>query len=384
MDTRVSSPRPGALPPLRPRRRGRRVAILLVVGVALALAVLGAVQVLAPPPALSSGPLTVEIPPQQGVLGIARTLEAAGVVRSGHAFVALAVLRGTARSLKAGEYEIPPGTSLLATLQLLEAGKVKPHLIVLPEGFTLRELARQIETEALAPAADVLRVAGSRSFAESLGIDADSLEGYLFPDTYRVTKGMRIEEILGRIVERFRNKVATPDVLERARARGLTLHELVTFASIVEKETGVPEERPIIAGVFWNRLRRDMPLQADPTVAYAVGKDGQAPTRADLQVDHPFNTYRNRGLPPGPIASPGRAAIEAALAPAAVPYLFFVSIDDRRHHFSVTLEEHNQAVARYRSRSSGGSRKAPPTPPLGGGEAAAGSGTRPPRGLESA
>jgi UPF0755 protein len=128
-----------------------------------------------------------------------------------------------------------------------------------------------------------------------------------------------------------------------------------------------------------------MPLQADPTVAYAVGKDGQAPTRADLQVDHPFNTYRNRGLPPGPIANPGRAAIEAALAPAAVPYLYFVSIDDRRHHFSVTLEEHNQAVARYRLRSSGGSRKAPPTSPLGGGgEAAAGSGTRPPRGLESA
>jgi UPF0755 protein len=304
--------------------------------------------VLAPPPTLESGPVTVEIPPQQGVLGIARTLEAAGVVRSGPAFVALAVLRGTARSLKAGEYEVPPGTSLLATLQLLEAGKVKPHLIVLPEGFTLRELARQIETEALAPAAEVLRVAGSRSFVESLGIDADSLEGYLFPDTYRVTKGMRIEEILGRIVERFRGKVATPDVLERARARGLTLHELVTLASIIEKETGIPEERAIIAGVFWNRLRRDMPLQADPTVAYAVGKDGQAPTRADLQVDHPFNTYRNRGLPPGPIANPGRAAIEAALAPAAVPYLFFVSIDDRRHHFSVTLEEHNQAVARYR------------------------------------
>jgi UPF0755 protein len=295
----------------------------------------------------------VEIPAQQGVLDIARTLEAAGVIRSRPAFVALAVLRGTARSLKAGEYEIPPGASLLATLRLLETGKVKPHLLVLPEGFTLRELARQIETEALARAEDVVRVASSRGFAESLGIDADSLEGYLFPDTYQVTKGMRVEEVLGRIVQRFRDKIATADVLERARARGLTLHELVTLASIIEKETGIPEERPIIAGVFWNRLRRDMPLQADPTVAYAVGKDGQAPTRADLQVDHPFNTYRHRGLPPGPIANPGRASIEATLAPNTVPYLFFVSIDDRRHHFSVTLEEHNQAVARYRLSRSG-------------------------------
>jgi UPF0755 protein len=329
------------------------VAVLLLAAIAVGGAAFWVAQALAPPPALQSGPLTVEIPPQRGLLGIARLLEAAGVVRSAPAFAALAVLRGTARSLKAGEYEIPAGSSLLATLQLLEAGKVKPHLIVLPEGFTLRELARQLETEAVARAEDVLRVAASRDFAESLGVQADGLEGYLFPDTYRVTKGMRIEEILERIVRRFREKIATADVVERARARGLTLHELVTLASIVEKETAVPEERPIIAGVFWNRLRRDMPLQADPTVAYAVGKDGQAPTRADLQLDHPYNTYRNRGLPPGPIANPGRAAIEAALDPAPVPYLFFVSVDDRRHHFSTTLEEHNQAVARYRSSRGG-------------------------------
>jgi UPF0755 protein len=354
------------------------------VGVTLTLAVFVVGQALGPPPALQSGPRTVEVPPHQGVLEIARTLEAGGVISSGPAFVALAVLRGTARSLKAGEYEVPAGASLLATLQLLEAGKVKPHMIVLPEGFTLRELARQLETEALARAEDVLRVAGSRAFAESLGIEADSLEGYLFPDTYRVTKGMRIEEILGRIVQRFHDKIATADVLERARARGLTLHELVTLASIIEKETGVPEERPLIAGVFWNRLRRDMPLQADPTVAYAVGKDGQAPTRADLQVDHPFNTYRNRGLPPGPIANPGRASIEAALAPAPVPYLFFVSIDDRRHYFSVTLDEHNQAVARYRLRSSGGSWKTHPMLPLGNGDKAARTGTPRPRGQGSA
>jgi UPF0755 protein len=232
---------------------------------------------------------------------------------------------------------------------------VKPHLIVLPEGFTVRELARQLEAEGIARAADVLQVASDPFFAQSLGLDAQGLEGYLFPDTYRVTKGMRVEEVLGRMVHRFREKIATPELLAEAAARGLSLHELVTFASIVEKEAVVPEERPLIAGVFWNRLHRDMPLQADPTVAYAVGKDGRAPTRDDLQVHSPFNTYRHHGLPPGPIANPGRASIEATLAPAKVPYLYFVSVDDRHHYFSVSLDEHNQAVARYRaSRGRGG------------------------------
>jgi UPF0755 protein len=335
-------------PPTEHRRPRRRRAILFV---AALLFVLGAIEVgraLVPPPVLRAGARTVEIPPQHGLLDIARILSEEGVIRSRVAFVGLAVLRGTARSLKAGEYEIPQGATVLTTLELLEVGKVKPHLIVVPEGFTVRELARQLETEGIAPAADVLSVAQSPSFAQNLGIEADGVEGYLFPDTYRVTKGMRVEEVLGRMVHRFREKVATPDVLTRAAARGLTLHELLTLASIIEKETGVPEERSLIAGVFWNRLQRDMPLQADPTVAYAVGKDGRAPTREDLQIDHPFNTYRNRGLPPGPIGNPGRASVEAALEPAKVPYLYFVSIDDRRHQFSATLEEHNHAVARYR------------------------------------
>lgn len=341
---------PGPAPPGRGRRpRRRRWVALLALTLVLGLAGVEAGRAVIPPHALRSGPRTVEIPPQQGLFAVARLLRDAGVIRSPLAFATLAVLRGTARSLKAGEYEIPRGASLLATLQLIEAGKVKPHLIVLPEGATVRELAHQLESEELARAADVLQLASDRFFAQSLGLEAPGLEGYLFPDTYRVTKGTRVEEILGRMVHRFREKIATPEVLAQAAARGLSLHELVTFASIVEKETAVPEERAIIAGVFWNRLHRAMPLQADPTVAYAVGKEGRAPTREDLQVDSPFNTYRYRGLPPSPIANPGRAAIAAALEPANVPYLYFVSIDDRHHHFSATLDEHNQAVARYRA-----------------------------------
>jgi peptidoglycan lytic transglycosylase G len=313
-----------------------------------ALAAVGVALAVRPPTLLDRGSRTVEIPATLGVLGIARQLTEQGVIRSRMVFVGLALLRGTARSLKAGEYEVPQGAPLLAVLQLLETGRVKPHLLVLPEGFTIRDLARQVEAEGIAPAADVVRAAGSAHMAWSLGIESDSLEGYLFPDTYQVTKGIRVEEILGRMVQRFRDRSGTADVVVRARLRGLSLHQLVTLASIVEKEAALPAERPIIARVFLNRLRLDMPLQADPTVAYALAKEGRAPTREDLQIDHPFNTYKNRGLPPGPIGNPGRAAIDAVLEPANVPYLYFVAIDDRAHHFSTTLEEHNQAVARYR------------------------------------
>jgi UPF0755 protein len=337
----------GERPGPRWTRAARRV--IFVSGLVLVLALIVEVgRAVVPPDALRAGARSIEIPPQQGVLSIARRLAEAGVIRSQTGFVVLATLRGTARALKAGEYEIPRGASLFATLQLLESGRVKPHVLVLLEGFTTRDLARQLEAEGLARGADVLRLAESPRFAQSLGIEAEGVEGYLFPDTYQLTKGMRVEEILGRMVHRFREKIATPDVLGRARGRGLSLHEVLTLASIVEKEAAVAQERPVIAAVFWNRLRRDMPLQADPTVAYALGKDGRAPSRDDLLVDHPFNTYRYRGLPPGPIGNPGRASVEAALEPARVPYLYFVSIDDRQHHFSATLEEHQQAVLRYR------------------------------------
>jgi UPF0755 protein len=158
---------------------------------------------------------------------------------------------------------------------------------------------------------------------------------------------METDDILSRMVQRMRAKL-TPEILARATARGLGVHELLTLASIVEREAVVRDELRVIAAVFWNRLQRDMPLQADPTVQYAAGKERRALTRADLQVDDPYNTYRHAGLPPGPIASPGLAAIEATLDPAPVTYLYFVSMDDRRHVFSTTIDAHNAAVARYR------------------------------------
>jgi len=304
-------------------------------------------RVISPTDTLSAGPRIVEIPAHEGVMGIARRLREADVVRSPEAFVALSVLRGSARALRAGEYEFPRETTTLGALRLLESGKVLLHLVLHPEGATVAELARALEQQRLARAADVTRVASDPAFLRSLGVEATSLEGYLFPDTYHFARGLTPEQILTRMVQRLRAKL-TPDMLTRARERRLDIHQLLTLASIIEREAAVQEERPLISAVFWNRLEIGMPLQADPTVQYAVGKERRALTRADLATDHPYNTYVRPGLPPGPIASPGVSAIEAALDPAPVKYLYFVASDDHRHHFSTTIGEHNAAVARYR------------------------------------
>ena len=298
-------------------------------------------------PAVQAGPRVVDIPPHQGLTGVAGRLDEAGVIRSPLGFMLLALARGTARSLKAGEYEIPQGSNTLAVLTQLEGGRVRQHAVLFREGGTLTELARILETERLARSDDVHRVARDPVFLKTLDVQAETLEGYLYPDTYQFVKGMTTEEILARMVARMRDQIS-PDLLERARARELNVHQVLTLASIIEKEAVVRGEMPLISAVFWNRLKIDMPLQADPTVQFAVGKDGKALTRADLQVDSPYNTYRRQGLPPGPIASPSRAAIEAAVKPAAVNYLYFVSVDDRRHHFSANLAEHNAAVTQYR------------------------------------
>ena len=298
-------------------------------------------------PAVQAGPRVVDIPPHQGLTGVAGRLDEAGVIRSPLGFMLLALARGTARGLKAGEYEIPQGANTLAVLTQLEGGRVRQHPVLFREGGTLTELARILEAERLARPDDVHRVARDPVFLKTLDIQAETLEGYLYPDTYQFVRGMTTEEILARMVARMRDQIS-PELLEQARARDFNLHQVLTLASIIEKEAVIRVEMPLISAVFWNRLQREMPLQADPTVQFAVGKDGKTLTRADLQVESPYNTYRRQGLPPGPIGAPSRAAIEAAVKPAAVNYLYFVSVDDRRHHFSTNLAEHNTAVAQYR------------------------------------
>lgn len=325
---------------------------LLAVGLA-ATAVEGW-RVLTPTPTLRAGARLVEIPPHARLRDIARRLQAEGVIRSAAGFIALSLLQGQARRLKAGEYEFPQGAATPGVLRQIAAGGVRQHLALHPEGATVAELARTLGADRLASPREIERAASDPAFLRALGLEAPSLEGYLFPDTYQFVRGMTAEEILTRMVQRLFAKL-TPEILERARSRGLSLHQLLTLASIVEREAVVRDERALIAAVFWNRLRLEMPLQADPTVQYAMRKERGTLTRSDLETDHPYNTYRRAGLPPGPIASPGMASIEAVLEPAPVSFLYFVAVDDQRHQFSTTLEQHNAAVARYRqTRGRGG------------------------------
>jgi peptidoglycan lytic transglycosylase G len=334
----VSPTRPGlGVPPLFG---------LLLVGLLLFLA-LQAWWVLTPAPGVRYSPRVVEIPAHRGFLDIAHILDDAGVIRSPLGFALLTLARGDIRNLKAGEYQVPQGANTVAVLAMLAGGQVMQHSVVFREGQTVAELAGQLAAESLAKRDDVLRLARDGLFLRTLDISAESLEGYLFPDTYQFVKGMTTEEILARMVARMRDRISA-EILAAARARNMSVHQLLTLASIIEKEAVERTEMPLISAVFWNRLRLEMPLQADPTVQYAVGKERQRLTRDDLIVESPFNTYRRVGLPPGPIASPSLAAIRAAANPAPVAYLYFVATDERHHRFSTTLADHNAAVAQYR------------------------------------
>ncbi len=288
-------------------------------------------------------PVTVDLPRGTGVVAIAERMAAAGAVDHPRAFALLARLTGRDRSLQAGEYALQPGMSPDAIMALLASGKVVLHPVAVPEGLTVHEVM------ALLAAADFL--AGDLPPAPP--------EGSLLPDTWLVPRG----EPRAAMIERMRD--AMSEELAKAwqgRPADLPLRspeEVLTLASIIEKETAVPAEYPLVAAVFVNRLRRNMPLQTDPTVIYALaggsGPLGRELTRADLQLDHPYNTYRIPGLPPGPIANPGRAALAAAVAPAAVDYLYFVADGSGGHAFATTLAEHNRNVAKWRRlRQNGG------------------------------
>jgi UPF0755 protein len=209
-----------------------------------------------------------------------------------------------------------------------------------------------LEHDGLGPASSFLALARDGAFARSLSVPADGLEGYLFPDTYHFSPLDSAPKILGMFVARF-HQVFTPELEGEARQAGFTVHQIVTLASVIEKETGRRDEQALVSAVFRNRLRHGMPLQADPTVIYGIEKFDGNLTRKDLETPTPYNTYTAPGLPAGPIGNPGRSALLAALRPADVPYLYFVARDDGSHEFSSSLAEHNRAVNRYqRSRRS--------------------------------
>ncbi|HEY6549223.1 MAG TPA: endolytic transglycosylase MltG [Vicinamibacteria bacterium] len=334
--------------------------LLLVLAALLGLRLFWVVETRGPlrPPGAAAELL--EVPPGASAASIAKRLQELGLVRHPLVFRILVLLRGQGGALKAGTYELEGPLSLEQIADLLARGDVVRNEVTFPEGKVLEEMADIVEAKGI-PAAEFLAAARDPALVRDLDPLAPDLEGYLFPDTYDLPSGANRGAILvQRMVQRFR------DVIEPLRPdlalQKLSLREVVTLASVVEKETGQPSERPRIAAVFTNRLQRKMPLQTDPTVIYALRKAGRWDgniRRQDLEIDSPYNTYRRSGLPPGPIASPGREAILATLHPADTKDLYFVSRNDGSHHFSETLTEHERAVDRYQRSRGGRGRNAP-------------------------
>jgi len=332
----------------------RKIAVLIVV---LALAAAGGAwwlrqRLITPYRGFSGEDVFVELAPGTSVAAIGSRLAEAGAVPDALTFRVAARLSGAERRLQAGEYRFADPATPFQVIERLAAGDVFRRSVTFPEGLTIREMAGVYERSGLGTAGEFERAATTGNRAQPFDPDASSLEGYLFPDTYALTRRVDAGGLIDLMVAGFL-RAFDEGLRARAVASGLTVREAVTLASLVEKETAQTSERPVIAAVYRNRLRRGIPLQCDPTVIYALMRAGRWNgnlTRVDLQFDSAYNTYRYGGLPPGPIASPGRAALEAAVSPADVPYLYFVSRNDGSHVFATTLTEHNRNVENWQKR----------------------------------
>jgi len=291
----------------------------------------------------------LEIAPGSGTRAIGDKLVAAGIVRDTVTYRVALWLSGDARHLKAGEYRFDRPMSARDALAKIARGEVDLINITFREGLTIAEMAAIFEAQGLGSASSFREAASDAALVRDLDPSAMDLEGYLFPETYAVSRHVMPQQLVRAMVERFRH-VFTQDLRDGAAARGLSVRQLVTLASIVEKETGAADERPLVAAVYSNRLKIGMGLQCDPTVIFALQRVGRFDgnlSRDDLAFDSPYNTYRYPGLPPGPIAAPGKGSLEAAARPADADYLYFVSRNDGTHAFARTLDEHNRNVQKF-------------------------------------
>jgi UPF0755 protein len=291
----------------------------------------------------------VDIPAGANTRSIGNALIDKGIIRDEVTYRLALWVTGEARKLQAGEYRFDHPMTARDVVGKIARGEVYKIAITFPEGLTIAEMSKIFEAHGFGTAASFLLAAHDASLAKPFDADARDLEGYTFPDTYSVPRKTDAAALVHLMIERF-EKVLTPELRQAATDRGLTIRQLVTLASIVEKETAQSGERPEVASVYVNRLRRGMPLQCDPTVIYALERAGKYDgniRKNDLQVDSPYNTYRYPGLPPGPIAAPGKASLEAAAHPADADFLYFVSRNDGSHAFARTLDEHNRNVQQY-------------------------------------
>ncbi|MBI1909278.1 MAG: endolytic transglycosylase MltG [Deltaproteobacteria bacterium] len=277
---------------------------------------------------------------------IIRRLEEGKIIRDSFLFKVYVVVHWAASKIRAGDYLFKPGLTPSQVLDLLLKGDFKVYEIRIIEGWTLKEIASYLEGMGLVSQERFLAKCRDRVFIQSLGFEASSLEGYLFPETYRSYRKTTEEELIRKFVSQFKRRFG-PELQAKVRELEMTEQAVLTLASIIEKETGRREERPIISSVFHNRLREGIPLAADPTVIYGVPNFNGNLRRSDLETPTPYNTYLFKGLPPGPIASPGLDSILAALNPAQTEYLYFVAKGDGTHEFSKTLQEHESAIRKY-------------------------------------
>lgn len=329
--------------------KGRRRAVVISVcaGAGLLLLVLiEAGRFLLLPPSSTARDITIEVADGASLRTVSQQLADAGLITRGTYFVWLGRVVGAQRTIQAGDYALRTTMRPMEVMKRLTSGAVVQTGVTIPEGYTIREIAQELEMQKLMPAQAFLSAAADPALRVDAEIRAPSLEGYLFPSTYYVTRRTTPMELVQRMLRQFQESTRHLD-WSRAAERKLTRHQIVTLASIIEKETSRDDERALVAAVFANRLQRRMPLQSDPTVIYALPDFEGNLHHRDLAVKSPYNTYRVAGLPPGPIANPGLASLEAALHPAEANYLYFVSRNDGTHFFSSTLAEHQKAVARY-------------------------------------
>ncbi|MGK2943436.1 MAG: endolytic transglycosylase MltG [Desulfuromonadales bacterium] len=293
-----------------------------------------------------AAPQIVEIKSGSSFSRVASQLEQSGIIKDARLFTLLARWHKATGQIHAGEYLFETSAKPDDILARLIAGDIRKFQVTIPEGFNLQEIAARLEKTGIGSSDEFLALCSDARFLNELDIDAASLEGYLFPETYTYSSSTTPSQILTAMVAQLRMQL-TPELLKSAAALNLNRHQLLTLASIIQKEAGNVMEMPLISAVFHNRLKRGIALQADPTVIYGITDFDGNLTRKHLETPTPYNTYRTRGLPPGPIASPGHFALQAAANPAVSKDLYFVSRGDGTHVFSTNLNDHNRAVRRY-------------------------------------
>lgn len=290
----------------------------------------------------------IEIPKGTSFKTVAAMLVDNNIINSEWKFNILSKLEEFDKNVRAGEFELHTAMTPRQVMETIRSGKVYMHRVTIPEGYTLKQIAAKVQEANLGSIDKFMELTHDSKLLQKYDIPAETMEGYLYPDTYYFSKGTSEQAIMERMLRQMQTRI-TPEMRKKAEDMGMTLHEVLTLASIVEKETGKAAERPLIASVFHNRLARGMRLESDPTAVYGVDLMGGSVTASHVRVESPYNTYKISGLPPTPIANPGIDAIKAVLNPADTKYFFFVAKGDGGHVFSVTYEQHLKAVNEWRN-----------------------------------